>query len=364
VNPDGFLLDPEIVFLNHGSFGACPVEVLDAYRRHQDELERRPVEFLGRRVEERLAEARAELARFVGARAGDLVFVPNSTAGVNVIARSLELRPGDEVLTTEEEYGACEHAWEHYGATLVRRPVDDLWSGLSDRTRVLFTSHIASETARVLPVADWVRRARAAGLVAVVDGAHAPGQIELDLDALGADAYVGNCHKWLCAPKGSGFLWARPELQERLQSLVVGWGYGEGSSFVTRNERQGTRDPAAYLATPAAIHWLERHGEPERCRELAAECARRVGELTGLPAVEPYAQMVACPLPERDAAGLQRRLLERHSIEVVVSETRKGALLRASFQVYNESSDVQVLLDALRIEMEISPSGARISRLL
>src|SRR5439155_22352802 len=126
LRPEGFLLDPEIIFLNHGSFGACPVEVLEEYRRRQDELERRPVEFLARRLEERLAEARAELARFAGAAPDDLVFVPNSTSGVNVIARSLELRPGDEVLTTDEEYGACELAWEHYGATLVRRPVEDL----------------------------------------------------------------------------------------------------------------------------------------------------------------------------------------------------------------------------------------------
>jgi len=156
VKPDGFLLDPEIVFLNHGSFGSCPVAVLDEYRRWQDELERQPVEFLGRRLEELLAEARGELAAFVGAQPDDLVFVPNSTAGVNVVARSLGLAPGDEVLTTEEEYGACEHAWEHYGAALVRRPVDDLWSGLSARTRVLFVSHITSETARVLPVVAQV----------------------------------------------------------------------------------------------------------------------------------------------------------------------------------------------------------------
>ena len=164
MRPEGFLLDPEIIFLNHGSFGACPVEVLEEYRRRQDELERRPVEFLGRRLEERLAEARAELARFAGAAPDDLVFVPNSTSGVNVIARSLELRPGDEVLTTDEEYGACELAWEHYGATLVRRPVEDLWSGLSERTRVLFASHITSETARVAPVEEWIGRAREAGL--------------------------------------------------------------------------------------------------------------------------------------------------------------------------------------------------------
>jgi len=352
VNPEGFLLDPAIVFLNHGSYGACPVEVLEEYRRRQDELERRPVELLGRRLEGMLAEARAGLARYVGARPDDLVFVPNSTSGVNVVARSLHLLPGDEVLTTDEEYGACEAAWEHYGATLVRRPADDLWSGLSDRTRVLFCSHVTSETARVLPVAEWTRRARELGLLVVVDGAHGPGQLELDVESIGADAYVGNCHKWLCAPKGSGFLWVRPALQERIHSLVVGWGYGRDSTFLTRNERQGTRDPAAFLATPAAIQWLERNGEPERCRALAAECALRVGELTGLPALEPHApQMVACELPACDAEELQRRLLERHAIEVVVRRRHESAVVRASFHVYNDRSDVRTLVDALRAEL-------------
>jgi isopenicillin-N epimerase len=347
VNPDGFLLDPEIVFLNHGSFGACPVEVLEEYRRLQDELERRPVEFLGRRLEALLEEARGALATYLGAQAGDLVFVPNATAGVNIVARSLRLAPGDEVLTTDEEYGACNRLWEHVGATLVRRPVESLWEGLTERTRVLFVSHVTSETARVLPVSEWVRRGREAELVTIVDGAHAPGQLELDLEAIGADAYVGNCHKWLCAPKGSAFLWARPELQERLESLVVGWGYGEGSTFRSRNERQGTRDPAAQLATPAAIAWLQRHGEPERCRALAEECARRLGG-----AIEPHApQMVACELPRGDAEALQRRLFERHSIEVVVQEHRRRTLLRASFQVYNEESDLDRLVDALASEL-------------
>ena len=347
MNPDGFLLDPELVFLNHGSFGACPVEVLDEYRRWQDDLERRPVEFLGRRLDELLAEARAPLAEFVGARADDLVYVANATTGVSVVARSLGLEPGDEVLTTDEEYGACEAAWEQAGATLVRRPIESLWDGLGERTRVLFVSHVTSETAHVLPVADWVARAHDAGLLAVVDGAHAPGQLELDVEAIGADVYVANCHKWLCAPKGSGFLWARPELQERLGSPIVGWGYGEGSTFLTRNERQGTRDPAAQLATPAAIRWLEHNGEPERCRALAADCAARLGG-----AIEPHApQMVACPLPDCDADALQRRLLERHAIEVVVKERRKGVVLRASFQVYNDASDVDRLIDALASEL-------------
>jgi isopenicillin-N epimerase len=346
LNADGFLLDPGIVFLNHGSFGACPVEVLEEYRRRQDELERQPVAFLARRLPELLAEARAELAAFVGARPDDVVFVPNATSGVNVVARSLGLASGDEVLTTDEEYGACELAWEHFGAVLVRRPVDELWSGLSERTRVLFVSHVTSETARMLPVAEWAAGAREAGLLVVVDGAHAPGQLELDVEGIGADAYLGNCHKWLCAPKGSGFLWVRPELQERIASLVVGWGYGEGSTFVTRNERQGTRDPAAYLATPAAIRWLGRQ-DLEHPRALAAECAERLGG-----AVEPHApQMVACELPACDAEALQRRLLERHSIEVIVKRHRKQVLLRASLHVYNDRYDMERLVDALGQEL-------------
>jgi isopenicillin-N epimerase len=213
---DLFLLDEDVVFLNHGSFGACPEPVFRVYQEWQRELERNPVELLARRLPGLLAEVRAALAAFVGADAEGLLLLPNATAAVNMVAHSLELRPGDEVLATDQEYGAMELAWreacEQAGATYVAQPVelpaesqakvaDEIWAGVNERTRVLFVSHITSLTAMRMPVEELCRRARGAGVVTVVDGAHGPGQLDLDLEALGADFYAGNCHKWLCAPK-------------------------------------------------------------------------------------------------------------------------------------------------------------------
>ena len=277
-----FLLRPDVVFLNHGSFGACPRPVFEAYQQWQLELERQPVEFLGRRFGGLLREAREALAAVVGARADDLVYVPNATTGLNAVARSLRLAPGDEVLTTNHEYGALDRTWRFVcarrGATYVNRPlplpissadevIEQLWAGVTERTRVLFLSHITSPTALILPVQELVRRARAVGIITIVDGAHVPGQIPLNLEALGADFYAGNCHKWLNSPKGSAFLYARKEVQPLVEPLVVSWGWqpesstllsldSNGSSpFVLQHEWQGTRDIAAYLSVPAAIEF-------------------------------------------------------------------------------------------------------------
>ena len=191
-----FLLDPDVVFLNHGSYGACPVPVFERYQELQLELERNPVEFLARRFDELTAEARAALAAFVGARADDLVFVPNATAGLNAVIRSLRLAPGDEVLTTRHEYGAVTRTWEFAGATLVYAEPDELAAALGPRTKAVSVSHITSPTALVLPVGEICAAAREVGVLSVVDGAHAPGQLPLDLARLGADIYAGNCHKW------------------------------------------------------------------------------------------------------------------------------------------------------------------------
>ncbi|MDD5564177.1 MAG: aminotransferase class V-fold PLP-dependent enzyme, partial [Thermoanaerobaculaceae bacterium] len=273
-----FLLRPGVVYLNHGSFGACPRPVFERYQAWQRELEAEPVEFLGRRFAELMRDARGALAAFVGAGPDDLVFVPNATTGLNAVARSLRLKPGDEVLATDHEYGALDRTWtfvcEKRAARYVRRPlplpirsaeeiIDAVWSGVTGRTRVLFLSHVASTTAIILPVKELIGRARERGILTVIDGAHAPGQIPLDLAALGADFYAGNCHKWMNAPKGSAFLYARAGAQPLLEPLVVSWGWRSDrpgpSRFVDEHEWQGTRDVAAYLAVPAAIEFMREH---------------------------------------------------------------------------------------------------------
>ncbi len=360
-----FLLDPEIVFLNHGSYGACPRAVFERYRAWQLELERQPVEFLGRRLDQLLAEARRALATELGADPDDLVFVPNASTGVNLAAWGLDLQPGDEVLSTDLEYGALNQTWAHVsqrtGARYVRTHVplplereDDaleaVWSGVSERTRALFVSHITSSTAIRLPVEELCRRARARGIATIVDGAHAPGQIPLDLRAVDADFYAGNCHKWLCAPKGAGFLHVRRELQAGVHPLVIGWGYADDPTFVRRHELQGTRDPAAYLTVPAAIDWLAAR-DWDAIRDRCFALARRLrGEVDLEPVCAPelLGQMVAWRLPENAPADIQERLYSEHRIEIPVTEHAGGRLLRASVAGYTTEAELTHLRDALR----------------
>jgi isopenicillin-N epimerase len=377
---DTFLLDPEIVFLNHGSFGATPRPVFEKYQWWQRELERQPVDFLGVRFNELLREARSRLAAFVHAEPDHLVYVPNATTGLNIVARSLDLKPGEEVLTTDHEYGAMDRMWRfvcrHTGAVYMRQPIPlpattpaDLaelfWQGVTPRTRVMFLSHITSSTALILPVQELCRRARAAGILTIVDGAHALGQIPLDLNVsmpsgLGADFYVSNAHKWLCAPKGSAFLYARPEVQHLVEPLIVSWGYQAQtpgpSRFIDEQEWTGTRDPAAFLTVPEAIDFLERHHWDEvrlRCHTLAQQARERICELTGLAPLSPdsadwYMQMVTVPLPPCDPLQLKRRLLGEFQIEVPVVVWQDNPYLRISIQAYNALGDIDRLVAALR----------------
>ena len=358
---DEFLLDPDVVFLNHGSYGACPRVVHERYQGWQRELEREPVQFLSRRLPDLLAEARAALAAFVGTAADDLTFVPNATTGVNVAARALGLRAGDEVLATDLEYGACDTTWErvcaasgaHYVRAEIPLPLEDVADALfarrTERTRAVYVSHITSETGLLLPVEEIVARARAEGLTTIVDGAHAPGHVELDLEALGADFYAGNCHKWLCAPKGAGFLHVSSRWQEQVEGPIVSWGHTEPSSFLSRTERQGTRDPAAYLSVPDAIEFVRRHDERERCAALARDSRARLCDLLGSEPLSPdeSIRQLASVRLQRPEPGLSQRLFEEHWIEIPTMGPRRDDLLRVSVALYTEPEDVERLLDAL-----------------
>ncbi len=340
-----FLLDPSVIYLNHGSFGACPKPVFQAYQEWQLQLEHNPVDFLDRRAPELMAEARAALAEDVGCEADDLVYFPNPTTAINMIARSMILGKGDEILTTDHEYGAVDRTWRFIcsrrGARYIRRAVplpipedgafiEHFWSGVNDHTRAIFISHITSPTAIKFPVQEICARAREAGLLTIVDGAHAPGQIPLHLAEIGADLYTGACHKWLCAPKGASFLYARPGVKDTLEPLVVSWGWEAEqpgkSRFIDYHEWQGTRDIAAFLSVPAAIEFQRKYrwGEVRRrCIELAAETRDRLIEIFGTTRMtesQGWAlQMVAVELPEPNHE-LQRRLREEYNIEVLVHQ--------------------------------------------
>lgn len=341
-----FLLDPEVTFLNHGSFGATPRVVFERYQAWQRELEREPVDFIARRLAPLLAEARADLGSFVGARADDLTFVQNATTGVNLAARALDLEPDDQVLSTSLEYGACVLTWQRL-CDFVTVPYDELFDHVTDRTRAVYLSHVTSETALLLPVEEIVREAHARGLTTIVDGAHAVAQVDLDLDALGADFYAGNCHKWLSAPKGAGFLHVRPEWQDRVDGVITSWGYEEPATFISRTEQQGTRDSSAYLTVPAAIEFLRAHDDRARCVALCREARRDLCALLGTEPIAPeemVLQMASVRLPAPDP-GLNERLFRDHKIEIPVSHD--GTLLRISIAPYNDRDDIDRLLFAL-----------------
>lgn len=362
-----FLLNPDIIFLNHGSFGACPRPVFEVYQQWQREMESQPVEFLGRRYDALLDDARAQMAAYLAASPDDLVFVPNATVGINTVARSLELQPGDEILTTHHEYGAMDFTWQavcqktgaRYIVAEISTPIESdaqviaqLWAHVTPHTRVLFFSHITSPTALSFPAAALCQKARESGILTVIDGAHAPGQIAVNLVEIDADFYTGNCHKWLCAPKGAGFLYVRRDQQPTLEPLITSWGWPE-SNFVRRNQWQGTRDIAAFLSVPAAIAFQERHNWPDvrrQCHAWALNIQQQITHQTGLPPLSGethFAQMVSVPLPETDLDALKRALYDDYRIEVPLIRWNGQSCVRVSFQGYNTPSDGDALVRAL-----------------
>jgi isopenicillin-N epimerase len=376
---DQFLLDPDVVFLNHGSFGATPRPVFNRYQEWQRKLERQPVQFMIRDLVDRLAEARQILADYLRVHADDLVYIPNATFGVNMVARSLALGPGDEILTSDHEYGACDKIWEFMchktGASYLRQPislpvaspeavVEQFWQGATPRTRVIFLSHITSPTALRLPVEAICRRAQEAGILTLIDGAHAPGQIPLDLEAIGADFYTGNCHKWLISPKGAAFLHVQRNKQDLIEPLVVSWGWkGDpisttGSAFLDSLQWMGTKDPAAFLSVPAAIQFQAKHDWPaviEDCHALVRQALHRISDLTHLDPLYPddagfYRQMAIAPLPPiANLASFQARLYDEYRVEIPLIQWKQHQFIRISVQGYNSQADIDALLQALAL---------------
>ncbi len=381
-----WLLDPDVLYLNHGSFGACPRAVLDEQARLREALEREPVRFLARELPDRLDAARAELARFVGSDPRDVVFVRNATAAANAVLASLSLAAGDELLTTDHEYNACrnvlEHAAARTGARVVTAPVpfplrsagevlETVLSRVGPRTRLVFLDHVTSPTALVLPVGELVRELARRGVDTFVDGAHAPGMLPLDLEALGAAYYTGNCHKWLCAPKGAGFLRVRRDRQAGLHPSAISHGLsaptGGRSRFQVEFDWTGTDDPTPALCVPAAIRalaglvpggWDEVRA---RNHALCLAARDRVAAALGVAAPAPdelLGAMAALPLPDGAPQPpppplhldpLQDRLYFEHRIEipVVLWPAPPRRLLRLSAQLYNELADYEHLARAL-----------------
>ena len=372
-----FLLDPTVHFLNHGSFGATPRAVFADYQHWQRRLELQPVLFLSREFDTLLKNSRAALGQYVHAEAEDLVYIPNATHGVNIVAHSFPLQPGDEVLTSDHEYGACDYTWEKIceraGAKYVHchiplpvqseaEIVEAIWEGVTPRTRIIYLSHITSPTALRLPIEEICKRARAAGILTIIDAAHTPGQISLDLAELNADFVFGNCHKWMMAPKGAAFLYVKREHQARIEPFVVSWGTHPtpetttGSRFIDILQWTGTNDPSASLAVPAAIRFMLDHdwdSVRRNCHALLRETLQRLSDLTGLPPAYPlnsdfYAQMAIAPLPRVEAPALKRLLYDLHRVEVPITAWQDRFFVRVSIQGYNVREDADALVDGLK----------------
>lgn len=377
-------LDPGVVFLNHGSFGACPRPVLDAAERVRAELERDPVRFFERTLEPALARAREEVAAFVGAEPGDVAFVNNATSGVNAVLRSLDFAAGDAILVTDHGYAACRNAVDYIArragveivVVKIPLPIRDpsevterILLGATSRVKLALVDHVTSPTGLVLPIADIVGALRARGIETLVDGAHAPGMVPLELERLGAGYYVGNFHKWVCSPKGAALLWVRRDLQAAIHPLVISHGHASlrpRARFLEEFDWTGSDDPSAWLAVPDAIRfvggllpggWAEVRS---RNRALALGARSHLVSVLGveLPAPESMiGSLASLRLPDGAAdapasasdESLHRALLDEHRIQVPVFSwpAPPARMVRISAHLYNTLAEYEHLATAL-----------------
>jgi len=370
---DLYLLNPEITFLNHGSFGACPKPVFEEYQRWQHKLEQQPVEFMARDIYDYLKEARDSLGKFVGCSGDDLVYVTNPTTAVNTIIRSLDFGPGDEILTTDQEYGALIRTWNQYadkrGFKLVEHVtqfpmtthedfVNKFWSDVNEKTKVIFISQITSATGVILPAEEICRRAKAEGIMTIIDGAHVPAHIPLSISEMDPDVYVGACHKWLSAPKGSSFMYVKNLLQENVNPLIISWGSEvdpSPSPFIYENQYQGTWDPSAFLTVPSAIQFqIDNDWESvkKRCRNLTQETRDRVYDIIKTEPICPnndewLGQMSSIIINIENGLEFKWMLLDKYKIEMPIYQWKDKILFRISFNAYNDEKDADRLIEVL-----------------
>jgi isopenicillin-N epimerase len=368
-----FFLDPEITFLNHGSFGACAKPIYNNLLEWQEKLEEEPVKFFENTIFEALEKSRQALGDYINCPADDLVYFQNPTTAVNAVARSLKLNPGDEVLSTNHIYGALDRSWKYIltnkRANFVKAKIpfpiqskqeflDSFFKHITNHTKVIFLSHITSMTAMKLPVEEVIEFAKEKNILTIIDGAHVPGHIPLNILKLDADIYTGACHKWMCTPKGVSFLYVRKELQKNVHPLVVSWGWESEnpghSKFLDWHEWQGTRDMSAFLTIPKAVEFLNNHNWLEvgkRCREEVVLTRNKFLEMLNILPPCPNSwlgQMASIPLLIKDADLLKKTLLKNYQIQVPVFKWEGNIYLRYSFQAYNTCADLDKLLSAIK----------------
>lgn len=370
-----FLLRDDVTFLNFGSFGACPKPIFTRYQQYQLEYEAEPVQFVTVTGPQYLAQSRKALSEYIGCNADDVVYLPNPSHAVNLIAKSFPLKEGDEVLATNIEYGACDYTWEYYcnkaGATYKRQPirfplaskedfVEQFFGGITNRTKLIFISHITSATGLRLPVEEVCARAKQKGLMVFIDGAHAPGQLPLNLQTLGADIYTGACHKWMMTPKGSSFLWVKKEHQPLFDPLVVSWGFKalfpSSSRFIDYHQMQGTRDFSAFLTIPDAVAFMQENKWGEVSAQYQKMAQDNAAEFCTLLEAEPIApvnddfilQLYSARIKTTEPEKLHDHFYNEYKIQIPVMRQNDAVYLRYSLNAFNEQKDLDTLFEAVK----------------
>ena len=369
-----FLLDNSITFLNHGSFGACPKPIIEEYQRLQIEQESDSVNFMQKKLPFYLKEAKKPLAKFIGCTAADFFFTPNPTVAVNTIMRSLQLNEGDEILTTNHEYGAMDRTWHFYckkmGCKYIRQKIslpiisketllEEFWKGCTNKTKIIFINQISSATGLIFPVKEICDKARTLGITTIIDGAHVPGHIDLNIEAMNPDFYTGTLHKWMLSPKGCSFLYVKKELQDSIDPLVVSWGYESlfpsDSRFLEYHEYQGTNDYTAFLTTPKVLEFLEENNWKEKskvCKQLVLDNYKRFCDLVNSKPICPITeeflgQMASIEVKTKNGIELKNILYDKYRIQIPVMPLNDAFYIRFSINVYNDVADLDVLYQAL-----------------
>ncbi|MFM2362761.1 MAG: hypothetical protein RLZZ316_1663 [Bacteroidota bacterium] len=371
---DQFLLKKGITFLNYGSFGACVRPVFERYQQFQLELEEEPVQFITVRGLKYLEASRKALGDYLNCNADDLVYVPNPSHAVNIVAKSFPLQAEDEILTTNLEYGACDRTWEYYckraGAVYKKQPISfpieskealvaQFVKGFTPKTKMVFISHLTSSTGLRLPVEEITKAAKERGVMVFIDGAHGPGQVPVNLKELDAEIYTGACHKWMLTPKGSSFLYVKKEQQHLFDPLVVSWGYNaqfpSHSQFLDYHQTQGTRDFSAFLTIPHAIEFMKANEWEQvatRCRQLTQANASAFCKLLNAQPLAPVtddfiAQLYSATIKTKEPEVLKKKLYDDYKIEVPVMRHEDTVYLRYSINAFNSQQDLDTLFDAV-----------------
>ncbi len=377
-----FQLDHDITFLNHGSYGSCPIPVFENYQKWQVMIEQHPVKFMQDDVYQYLEESRRALGAYINCDKDDLIYVPNPTHAVANIINNVILDKGDEVLTTDLEYGSCDRMWFYeakrqgfiYNRSKISLPIIDkesfcnnFWKNATEKTKYIFISQITSSTGMILPIPEIVLEAKSRGIKTIIDGAHVPAHIDLNIKDLDPDYYVGACHKWLCCPKGVSFLYVKKDQQKNIQPQIMSWGWGEEydefkgstqlkseSRFVNIFQWQGTRDMSAFLTVPKAIEFQEEYdweSVRDRCKKMIVDARNQITKITNLPEICPdnwLGQMATILFPTDDVNQFKNTLYNEYQIEIPTMSHNGYSAFRISIQGYNSEDDIDYLIETLK----------------